>query len=668
MEKIKHIHPHPAADAGCPTGSCPHCSGHDHSFEEASPKAEAIRLTISLIFFALGIIFRSKLQASPYRIGEYVIFLIPYLTVGYGVILSALRNLINGKLFDENFLMTVATFGAIALGEMPEAAAVMLFYTIGEMFQERAASSARRSIQALTDIRPDTTYLVSDSQGSDPRKTDPLLVEPGSLVLVRPGERVPLDGIIVSGNSFFDTSALTGESVPVRVEPGSQALAGSVNGQGLLIIETTARYGDSSLARIIKLVEEAAERKAPTERFITRFARVYTPAVVGAALLIALLPPLLLADASFAEWIRRALILLVVSCPCALVISIPLGYFGGIGGASAAGILIKGANYLETLAELDTVVFDKTGTLTEGVFEVSGVYPEKGYSREELLGLAAFAESHSNHPIAGAIRRAAETIPSEFRIDASLNTFEEIAGKGVRAEWLGKPLLAGNQTLLRENNIPSPPPVEKDKGEAASSVLIAYGENYIGTIAVSDRIREDAAGLVTALHGKGIRHTVMLTGDSETGAKAVAEKLGLDSYYAKLLPDEKLSKLEEIMASPRTYKRTAFVGDGINDAPVLSRADVGIAMGGIGSDAAIEAADVVLMDDKPSNLATAITGAKRTRGVVLQNIIFSLGIKGLVILLGIFGLASMWMAIFADVGVALLAILNSTRVLKMFKA
>ncbi len=641
------------------TSGCPSCSSCQDNSDRTG--GSVIRLSISLLVFFTAIVFRRQLAAEPSGTALYAAFLVPYLLTGYKVLLTALRNILRGRVFDENFLMSIATFGALALGEPAEAAAVMLFYTTGETLQENAASSARRSISALTYLRPDTALLLPENGIGETVKTDPDSVAAGSLILIRPGDRIPLDGTVISGSSFLDTSALTGESVPVRVEEGEKAMAGSVNGGGLLTLRTTAAYGDTSLARIIRLVEEASERKAPTERFITRFAKVYTPAVVAAAILIAFIPPLLLPGALLSEWIHRALILLVVSCPCALVISIPLGYFGGIGGASRSGILIKGANYLESLAELHTVAFDKTGTLTEGVFEVTSVHTFGAASKEEVLRAAGMAETHSSHPIAAAIRRAAGSIPG-------ISSFEEFPGRGVRAGVNGTVLLAGNRRHMEENGITVIFP--EDKGgipESGSTLHVGRDLEHIGTITISDRIKPSVNGLMKVLHDQGVKQTVMLTGDSEAAAGHAAELIGVDNYHAALLPEGKLEILERLMAAVPQGKKTAFAGDGINDAPVLGRADVGIAMGALGSDAAIEAADVVIMDDQPSKIGKAIQGSRKTRKIVLQNITMALGIKGIVMLLGAFGLASMWMAIFADVGVALLAILNSTRALAAFR-
>lgn len=644
--------------AGTSSG-CPHCSSAAHR-PSYSRKRDYLPPAAALIIFLTALAFSEGLKARGLL--YHAAFIIPYLLAGHGVLRTAFRDILRGRLFDENFLMTIATFGAIALGEPAEAAAVMLFYTTGELLQERAERSVRRSIRSLTDLRPDRALLLPEGGKGEAVETDPAAVPAGSRILVRPGERVPLDGTVVSGESFADTSALTGESVPVRLGPGGRALAGSVNGGSPLTIRTEGGYGDTSLARIIRLVEEAAERKAPTERFISRFAKVYTPAVVAAALLIAFLPPLFIPGALFSEWIRRALILLVVSCPCALVISIPLGYFGGIGGASRAGILIKGANYLESLAELHTVAFDKTGTLTEGVFEVNAVLSHGTLTEADILRAAAAAEAHSPHPIAEAVRRAAAALPglSPPAQEPGETRFEELPGRGVRALIGDKEYLAGNSRLLRDHGVA---PADGD----AEGVLVAVNGVHEGTIVVSDRVKTSAAGLMKRLRRLGVRRTVMLTGDTAEKAAAAAAELEPDSWMAGLLPEQKLERLETLMSDVPAGGKTAFVGDGINDAPVLGRADVGIAMGGLGSDTAIEAADVVIMDDDPAHVGTAIRGARRTRKIVLQNITLALGIKGLVMLLGAFGLATMWMAIFADVGVALLAILNSTRALSVFR-
>ncbi len=628
-----------------------------------------IEMVASYLLFAVGLLLRPWLQEHFYGIGEYLFFLIPWLISGRSVLLSALRNSLKGAFFDENFLMTLASLGAIALGELPEAAAVMLFFTTGDWFQERAVNSARRSIDALLTLRPDTVHVMEGDVLTDASPED---VEPGVTILIRPGERIPLDGVILSGSSWLDLSALTGESRPVSVGKDDEVLSGGVNGSGVLTMAVQKRYQDSALARIIRLVEEAAERKAPVERFITRFAKYYTPAVTLAALLIAVLPPLLLPGASFGEWIHRALVLLVISCPCALVISIPLGYFGGIGGASRAGILIKGANYLEALARLDSVIFDKTGTLTEGKFRVESIIPYSAVPygaalKGELLQLAAAAEAHSSHPVATAIRRAAEAVEGSIEAPDEAD-YQELSGEGIAATVGGKRVYTGNEKLLSRFGIEIPEVNGALQGMGGTTVHVAGDGSYLGRITISDRIKAGAVGIGEALKAVGVRKSMMLTGDTEASAKRIAGEAKVDAYYASLLPEEKLGKLEELMTLLPRKSKCAFIGDGINDAPVLSRADIGIAMGGIGSDAAIEASDVVLIDDRPEKVITAIRGAKATRTIVVQNIIFALGFKTVVMAFGAFGLAGMWMAVIADVGVALLAVLNSTRALKAFSA
>jgi Zn2+/Cd2+-exporting ATPase len=649
---------------GCP--ACDTCNDN-RPWDASGKQWNTIRPLVALSLFGVALLFRGTLRETPWSSGFYIAFLIPYLLAGYKVIATAFRNILRGKVFDENFLMTIATFGALALGEIAEAAAVMLFYTIGEWFQERAVFSARRSIKALTDIRPDSALLLPEkpAENEQPVIARPEDVPAGSRILVRTGERIPLDGTILSGSSWLDNSILTGESKPVRVSAGDAVMAGGVNGSGILTIQTSASYGESSLARIIRLVEEASSRKASTERFITKFARYYTPAVVAAALMIAFLPPLFLAGASFAEWIRRALILLVVSCPCALVVSIPLTYFGGIGGASRSGILIKGANFLEALAQLHTVVLDKTGTLTHGVFEVKKITAAPPWQKKDIISLAAWAETWSNHPIAAAIRRAAEEHPHSNslanRKDA--DHFLEIAGKGIKTVHKGSALLTGSRKLLEEQGVT----VARRNGSADTTIFVAYNREHIGTITIADRIKPSSLTIVEDLRKAGVQEVMMLTGDGREGAAAVATSLGIKNYCAGLLPEDKLAQLESVLAYIPKGKTCAFAGDGINDAPVLSRADIGIAMGSIGSDAAIEAADIVIMDDQPSSIALAVSGAKGTRSIVIQNIILALGVKAAVMILGVMGAASMAMAIFADVGVALLAILNATRALRLFR-
>ncbi len=611
-------------------------------------------LVAASVLFTFGLIFQSNLRAVAGPWGEYLVFLTAYFLVGHGVITVAVRNACRGQVFDENFLMTIATLGAFAIGNLPEAVGVMLFYYVGELLQDIAVSRSRNSIEALLEIRPEFANLkMIDSI----KAVDPAEVAVGSVIMVRPGERVPLDGEVLTGDSFVDTSALTGESVPRRVSPGETVLAGMINHSGLLEVKVTKAYKETALARILELVENAASRKAPTEKLITRFARYYTPVVVFAAVLVATLPPLFIPDASLSEWVHRALVLLVISCPCALVISIPLGYFGGIGGASRRGILVKGANYLEALVDIDTVVFDKTGTLTEGVFQVQEVIPANGFTQEMVLDLAAQAEVHSSHPIALSILKAASMSGSPR---LSEGEYEEIAGKGVKANIDGIEVLVGNASLLASHGISFAAP----SLNGATIVYVAKDNTFAGTIAVADDIKPDAATAIHELYHLGVKRTAMLTGDNKATANAVGKRLGIDEIHADLLPHEKVARLEALMANGNQGKgKLAFVGDGINDAPVLTRADVGIAMGGLGSDAAIEAADVVIMEDKPGKVAEAVRLARYTRRIIIQNIVLAFVVKLVFIALGIAGVASLWEAVFADVGVALLAVFNSTRAL-----
>ncbi len=577
------------------------------------------------------------------------LFLVPYFLVGWDILWKAARNIVHGEVFDENFLMTIATIGALALGEYAEAVGVMLFYQTGELFQSCAVEKSRRSIARLMDIRPDTANVFRDGALV---QTDPEQVAAGELIAVRPGEKTPLDGVIVEGSTTLDTAALTGEAVPRAAAAGDEIFSGCVNLTGLITVRVTKPFGQSTVAKILDLVENAAAKKAKAENFITRFARYYTPAVVAAAALLAVIPPLF--TGQWAVWVHRALIFLVISCPCALVISIPLSFFGGIGGASARGILVKGGNYLELLAKTDTVVFDKTGTLTQGRFSLSALHPADGVSESELLETAALTEGHSSHPIAQSLRAAwpGQTDP------ARLSEIQELPGRGVIALLDGVPVLAGNEKLLTERGI-EPAPC----GDGGTVVYVAKDGKYLGCAVISDTLKPTAAATVAALRGRGVK-TVMLTGDSEEAGRAAADALGLDGVYARLLPADKVARLEELLAQTDRGRALAYVGDGVNDAPVLSRADIGVAMGGMGSDAAIEAADIVLMDDDPAKLVEAMDIAKKCLRIVRQNIVFALGIKGLFLLLGAFGAASMWEAVFADVGVAVLAILNAARMLK----
>ncbi|MCF6335204.1 MAG: cadmium-translocating P-type ATPase [Spirochaetales bacterium] len=626
-------------------------TAHSHEQDEdLNLKTELIRLGLLLASFAGGLIFIDKLEATPFHLGEWVVFLAVYLFSGWKVLRAAGRNILKGRIFDENFLMAIATIGAMFIHALPEAAGVMIFFTVGEFFEDLALARSRKSIKALMEIRPDSARILKDGEYVD---ISPEGVKTGSTILVKPGERVPLDGEVISGDSQVDTSALTGESVPRTINKGSVILAGMVLLSGSLTIKTTKTFANSSLSRILELVEDALQKKAKTEKFITTFARYYTPIIVFSALGIALLPPLLVPGALFSTWIYRALVILVISCPCALVISIPLGYFGGIGGASRKGILIKGSNYIDILAKVKTVVFDKTGTLTTGTFEVTEINPRNGFSRDDIIKTAALAEAHSNHPVALSIKKA---WGGEVR-ESDVTSHEDIPGYGIKAIIDGKTILVGNDRLLHRENIK-----HTDCEIAATVAYVVIDSVYSGYIIISDRIKEDSAKALRELKKLGIQKTVMLTGDNEKTAKSVAAEIGIDEYYAELLPDDKVKKLTEIISANNGY--TAFVGDGINDAPVIALADAGIAMGELGSDAAIETADIVLMTDAPSKIAQAVKISRKTRTIVIQNITIALVIKLVFVGLGIAGLAGMWEAVFADVGVALIAIFNALRVLK----
>ena len=585
----------------------------------------------------------------------FVLYLVPYLIAGHDVLARAGRNIISGQVFDENFLMAVATIGAFAMVAFPEAepsmaegCAVMLFYQVGELFQSYAVGKSRKSIAAMMDIAPDYANIERDGQIEE---VDPSEVAPGSIIVVKPGERVPIDGVVVEGASQLDTAALTGESVPRHVEAGSDIISGCVNMTGLLRIKTTKPFGESTVSRILELVENASEKKARTENFITRFARYYTPTVTILALLLAVAPPLLGAGA-WSDWILRGLTFLVVSCPCALVISVPLSFFGGIGGASKLGVLVKGSNYLEALAKVDTVVFDKTGTLTDGTFNVVAIHPEQGIDKDKLLSLAAHAEAFSDHPIAVSVRSAYTGEIDQKRIEA----VQEESGHGMVATIDEHVVLVGNDKLMRGHGT-----LYHDCELAGTILHVSIDGEYAGHIVIADVVKTDAQAAISSLHAAGVKKTVMLTGDREEVAQAVAGKLGIDEFAAQLLPEDKVNEVERLLHAKREGANLAFVGDGINDAPVLTRADVGIAMGAMGSDAAIEAADVVLMDDKPSNISRAIRLARRTMRIVWQNIVFALGVKLIVLVLAAVGIANMWLAVFADVGVAILAILNAMR-------
>lgn len=584
---------------------------------------------------------------------NFAVFLVPYLVIGWDIVYKAVRGIVNGQVFDENFLMTIATFGAFGVGEYSEAVAVMLFYQVGELFQSYAVSRSRQSIADLMDICPEYANLEKDGELV---QTDPDDVEIGDIIVIKPGERVPLDGTVISGESMVDTSALTGESVPRRVETGSEIISGCINESGVLRVEVTKEFDDSTVARILELVENASSKKAQVENFITRFARYYTPAVVIAAALLAVVPPLAL-GAGFGPWIQRACIFLVISCPCALVISVPLSFFGGIGAASRNGVLVKGSNYLEALAQMDTIVFDKTGTLTKGEFKVTEIRPS-GMSGEELLRLAALAEHYSNHPISLSIRDAYEKAGGRMNL-SSIGKNEEISGHGVRTEIDGSVVLAGNGRLMEAEGIAYEP-----CESIGTVVYLARDGVFAGTIVISDTVKEHAAQAIRDLKQAGVKRTVMLTGDRKAVGEAVAEKLGLDEVFTELLPADKVEQVEQLLDGQAEGRKLAFVGDGINDAPVLTRADIGIAMGSMGSDAAIEAADVVLMDDDPARISVVVRISRKTLSIVKQNIVFALGVKALVLGLGAFGMANMWEAVFADVGVSVIAILNAMRALK----
>jgi len=589
--------------------------------------------------------------ALPFWI-RLIFYITSYLLMGSKVVIRALKNMLKGRVFDENFLMSIATIGAFAIGEYPEGVAVMLFYQIGEFFQNTAVNRSRKSIAALMDIRPDFANLMI---GDELQRVSPEQVKIGDKIIVKPGEKIPLDGVVSEGSSTLDTSALTGESIFRKVDVGDTVLSGSINKNGVLTISVTKAFGESTVSKILDLVQNASSKKAVSENFITKFARYYTPFVVFAAVALAVIPPMVIEGASFSEWINRALVFLVVSCPCALVVSIPLSFFGGIGGASKSGILVKGGNFLEALTNPDTIVFDKTGTLTKGVFNVTRITSKSFISEDELLKFAALAESYSNHPIALSIVNAYKK-----EIDKSkVSNYKEIPGKGISAKIEEKSILIGNAKLLEKENIPC-----EEVDTYGTVVHLAIEGNYSGYIVISDKIKPDSKKAINELKKLGVKNIVMLTGDSKSAGKKIGNELGIDEIYAELLPYEKVEKLEKLDSSRATSGKLVFVGDGINDAPVLARADVGVAMGGLGSDAAIEAADVVLMTDEPSKLVTAIKLARKTRNIVWQNIIFAMTVKGIILLLGAGGIATMWEAVFGDVGVALIAIINAMRVYK----
>lgn len=610
-------------------------------------KKRAIKIIIALIIYIVAIAgkFNNELVKD-------ILFIVSYLIVGFSILKKAIRNIFRGKVFDENFLMAVATIGAFGIGEFPEAVAVMLFYQIGELFQSYAVDKSRKSISSLMDIRPDFANVLRDSKEE---KVDPDEVKVGEIIVVKPGEKIPLDGIIVEGQTMLDTKALTGESVPVKAKENDEVLSGSINESGKILIKVTKEYGESTVSKILDLVENASSKKSKSENFITKFAKYYTPTVVIIAVILAIVPPLIIKDANFTDWLYRALSFLVVSCPCALVISIPLSFFGGIGGASKVGILIKGSNYLEQLASTEIAVFDKTGTLTKGVFEVQKI-ETKNIEKEELLKIAAYAECYSNHPIAKSIKEAYKN-----EIDTSkIKNLKEISGHGISVIVDEMNVLIGNEKLMEENKI------QYTKSEDVGTILyIAVNGEYKGLIIISDEIKEDSFKMVQNLKKLGVRKTVMLTGDKKTVGESVSEKLGIDEVYTELLPDGKVEKVEKLMQEKTENGKLVFVGDGINDSPVLAMSDIGIAMGALGSDAAIEAADVVIMTDEPSKIANAIKISRKTMKIVRENIIFAIFVKVLVLILTAFGCASMWQAVFADVGVSIIAIINALRMLNV---
>ena len=624
-------------------------AGKQPDSEDRQTKHMILRLIAGAVLFAVALLAGLWFSAVPTV--ALLLLIGAYLVLGWDVVLQAVRNIIKGRVFDENFLMALATVGAFAIGEYHEAVAVMLFYQVGEFFQTLSVKRSRKSIVELMDLRPDHATALRDGV---PFTVAPDTVAVGEHILVLPGERIPLDGIVVEGESMLDTSALTGESVPRRICPGDEVLSGCINQSGVLSVRVTKTFGDSTAAKVIDLVENAASRKAPAENFITTFARWYTPAVVILAALLAVVPPLVLSG-GWGQWFQRGLVFLVVSCPCALVISIPLTFFSGIGAASRHGVLVKGSNYLEALDSVSTVVFDKTGTLTKGVFQVTDILPGNGFTGEEVLAYAAQAEQFSNHPIAKSILLAYKEDPNPDGVA----DYREISGRGISVTVRGKKLVAGSAVLLGGEGIKCPP-----CSKLGTKVYVAVEGVYAGCIVISDEVKADSKQTIAALKDMGVEKTVMLTGDEDSIAGVVAKELGIDEYHARLLPDEKVARVELLESRQAPGKKLAFVGDGINDAPVLARADVGIAMGALGSDAAIEAADVVLMTDEPGRLLDAIRVAKATKRIVVQNIVLALSLKGIILILGALGKAGMWAAVFADVGVAMLAVLNAMRMLK----
>lgn len=610
-------------------------------------KKDGIKIIIALILFFIALI----VDFGNIWMNN-ILYILAYAMVGIEIVIKAFKNIIKGKVFDENFLMAVATIGAFVIGELPEAVAVMLFYQVGELFQSYAVSKSRKSISNLMDIRPDFANV---ERNKDVEKVKPENVKIGEIIIIKPGEKVPLDGIVVEGNSSLDTKALTGESLPKDVKENEEVLSGFINLNGVIKVKVTKEYGESTVSKILDLVENASNKKSKSENFITKFAKYYTPIVVITALILAIVPPLIIKDAVLSDWIYRALSFLVVSCPCALVISIPLSFFGGIGGASKMGVLIKGSNYLEALSNTEIVVFDKTGTLTKGVFEVQKVAPE-GISKEELLEVTAYSEHYSNHPIAISIKNAYGREIDEEKI---INT-NEIPGFGIMAKIEDKEILVGNEKLMNENKI------SFSKCDSIGTILyVAIDKKYAGYIVIADKIKDDSKDTIKLLKKNNIKQTVMLTGDRKKVGEEVAKELGIDKVYTDLLPDGKVKKVEELLTSRAQKGKLIFVGDGINDAPVLAISDIGVAMGGLGSDAAIEAADVVIMTDEPSKLVNAIKLSKRTMRIVKENIIFAIFVKVLVLVLSALGVATMWEAVFADVGVSIIAIINALRALRV---
>ncbi len=619
---------------------------HDHQHQGLNEdKSKILSITVSLIVMILAIL---SSQNSGLKIW---LFFISYLIAGWDVLLTAVKNIFKGELFDENFLMTIATAGALAIGEYPEAVMVMVLYQIGELLQDRAVEKSRKSITALMDIRPDYANIEQDGKLVQKHPED---IKVGTIIIVKTGEKIPLDGEVIEGNAVVDTSALTGESVPKNIFVGDKAVSGCINTNGLLKIRTEKEFKESTVSKILELVEHASSKKAKTEKFITKFAKYYTPAVVCLAVLLAILPPLLIEGSQFMDWFKRALTFLVISCPCALVISVPLGFFGGIGGASKEGILIKGSNYIEALANTKAVAFDKTGTLTKGTFKVTELHPSETTTKEDLLKYTAFAENYSNHPIALSIKEAYGNIIDTSRI----KDVKEIAGQGIKALVDNSEILAGNSKLMKSNNIKIP------KIECLGTIIYtSIDGEFAGYIIISDELKEDSKKAISSLNKIGIK-TIMLTGDNKNTAEMISQELGISEFHSELFPEEKVQQIEELIKHKNPKTSVMFVGDGINDAPVLTRADVGVAMGALGSDAAIEAADVVIMDDKPSKISKAIKISQKTITIVKQNIVFALGVKAIFLICGALGFVTMWGAVFADVGVALIAVINSLRTLK----